>query len=69
MSTPGPSRALNHAEVRTFPVAITTFLSAHQTGWSLVFAAALIAVVLIVVAFIAGRRFFIRDLATGGAKG
>ncbi|HEX6061899.1 MAG TPA: hypothetical protein VF001_07495 [Candidatus Limnocylindria bacterium] len=50
-------------------MAITTFQSAHQTEWSLVFAAALIAVVPVVVAFIAGRRFFIRDLATGGATG
>jgi multiple sugar transport system permease protein len=61
--------ALNHEDLRTLPVAIATFQSAHQTEWSLVFAAALIAVVPVIIAFIAGQRFFIRGLAAGGVKG
>lgn len=61
--------ALNREELRTLPIAIATFQSAHQTEWSLVFAASLIAVVPVIAAFVLGQRFFIRGLATSGLKG
>lgn len=61
--------ALNREDLRTLPIAIATFHSAHQTEWSLVFAASLIAVVPVVAAFVLGQRFFIRGLASSGLKG
>jgi multiple sugar transport system permease protein len=61
--------SLNREELRTLPIAIATFQSAHQTEWSLVFAASLIAVAPVIAAFVLGQRFFIRGLATSGLKG
>ena len=61
--------SLNRQELRTLPIAIATFQSAHQTEWSLVFAASLIAVVPVIAAFVLGQRFFIRGLASSGVKG
>lgn len=61
--------AINREDLRTLPIAIATFHSAHQTEWSLVFAASLIAVLPVIVAFVLGQRFFIQGLASGGLKG
>ena len=61
--------SLNRQELRTLPIAIATFQSAHQTEWSLVFAASLIAVAPVIAAFVLGQRFFIRGLASSGVKG
>ena len=61
--------SLNRQELRTLPIAIATFQSAHQTEWSLVFAASLIAVVPVILAFVFGQRFFIRGLSSSGLKG
>lgn len=53
----------------TLPYGIKLFQGMHTTNWSLVFAATLIAMVPSIVLFIAGQKYFISGLATGGIKG
>ena len=53
---------------RTLPVAIATFHGQHGTDWGLVFAASLIALVPVIVIFIALQRYFIKGLTAGSFR-
>lgn len=54
---------------RTLPIAIRLFQGMHATNYSLVFAAALIAVVPSILFFVFGQKYFIQGLSSGGVKG
>ena len=60
---------INDSAQRTLPIAIRLFQGQHSTRWSLVFAAALIALVPVVLAYVFFQRAFIRTVDTGGIKG
>jgi multiple sugar transport system permease protein len=51
------------------PIAIALFQSAHLTQWGQVFAASLVALVPVVIIFIAFQRYFVQGISTTGIKG
>jgi multiple sugar transport system permease protein len=53
---------------RTLPIAIAAFQGQHSTEWGLVFAASTIAIVPVVLVYLAGQRQFISGLAAGAVK-
>jgi multiple sugar transport system permease protein len=55
--------------LRTLPIAIRLFQGMHATNYSLVFAAAIIALVPSILFFTFGQKYFIQGLAAGGVKG
>jgi multiple sugar transport system permease protein len=61
--------AIKETTRRTLPIAIALFQSEHLTEWGQVFAASLIALVPVVIVFVAFQRHFIRGIATTGLKG
>jgi multiple sugar transport system permease protein len=54
---------------RTLPIAIALFQGQHATSWGLVFAASVIAVLPVILIFIAFQRQFVSGLAAGALKG
>jgi multiple sugar transport system permease protein len=54
---------------RTLPIAIALFQGQHGTEWGLVFAASLIALIPIMVVFLALQKYFVGGLTTGAFKG
>ncbi|RPI32897.1 MAG: carbohydrate ABC transporter permease [Chloroflexota bacterium] len=54
---------------RTLPIAIASFQAQHGTDWGLVFAAALIAVIPVILIYISMQRYFTSGLTTGAFKG
>lgn len=60
---------INDPDKRTLPIAIALFQGQHQTSWGLVFAASLIAVVPVVLVFVAFQRHFVSGLTSGALKG
>ena len=60
--------AINSDANKTLPMAIALFQSAHQTQWGLVFAAALIAIIPVIVVFVVFQRYFVRGLTSGAIK-
>ncbi|WP_229673872.1 ABC transporter permease [Nakamurella endophytica] len=60
---------INTPEKRTLPVAIQLFQGQNATQWGLVFAASLIAIVPVVLVFIAFQRYFVQGLTSGAVKG
>jgi len=60
---------INSPEKRTLPVAIANFQGVHTTNWGLVFAASIIAVVPVIVLFIALQKYFIKGMVAGAVKG
>ena len=61
--------ALNDPEKYTLPVALRFFQRAFGTEWGLVFAASTIAVIPVVIVFLAFQRHFVSGLMLGGTKG
>ncbi|HET7676214.1 MAG TPA: carbohydrate ABC transporter permease, partial [Candidatus Limnocylindrales bacterium] len=61
--------SLNDEALYTLPVALRFFQRAHGTEWGLVFAAATIAVVPVVLVFLGLQRHFVSGLTLGGTKG
>jgi multiple sugar transport system permease protein len=59
---------INNPSKRTLPIAIALFQGEHSTAWGLVFAASTIAIVPVVVVFVAFQRQFVSGLATGALK-
>jgi multiple sugar transport system permease protein len=53
----------------TLPVGIAQFQGQHLTSWNLVFAASVIAMVPVVIVFLAFQRQFVRGLTAGAVKG
>jgi multiple sugar transport system permease protein len=56
-------------ETWTIPVGIAQFQGQHLTSWNLVFAASAIALVPVIVVFLAFQRQFVRGLTAGAVKG
>ncbi len=54
---------------RTLPIGIALFQTAHLTEWGQVFAASLVALVPVVIIFIAFQRYFVQGISTTGIKG
>lgn len=54
---------------RTLPVAIALYQGVHATNWGLVFAASLVAVIPVLIVFVALQRYFVRGLVGGAVKG
>ena len=59
---------INNPSKRTLPIAIALFQGEHSTAWGLVFAASTIAIIPVVVVFVAFQRQFVSGLATGALK-
>jgi multiple sugar transport system permease protein len=53
----------------TLPVGIAQFQGQHLTAWNLVFAASTIALIPVIVVFLAFQRQFVRGLTAGAVKG
>lgn len=53
----------------TLPLAIASFQGQNSTQWGLVFAASLIAVVPVIIVFLAFQRHFVQGLTSGAVKG
>lgn len=60
---------INTPSKRTLPLAIALFQGQNSTLWGLVFAAAVIAVVPVVVVFLLFQRYFVQGLTAGAVKG
>jgi multiple sugar transport system permease protein len=56
-------------EKRTLPIAIALFQGQNSTLWGLVFAAAVIAVIPVVLVFLVFQRHFVQGLTSGAVKG
>jgi multiple sugar transport system permease protein len=61
--------AIKETTRRTLPIAIALFQTQHLTEWGQVFAASIIAIIPVILVFIAFQRHFIRGIATSGLKG
>lgn len=60
---------INTPSKRTLPLAIALFQGQNSTLWGLVFAAAMIAVVPVIVVFLLFQRYFVQGLTAGAVKG
>jgi ABC-type glycerol-3-phosphate transport system permease component len=60
---------INTPSKRTLPLAIALFQGQNSTLWGLVFAAAVIAVVPVIVVFLVFQRYFVQGLTAGAVKG
>lgn len=60
---------INDVNLRTLPIAIRLFQGQHSSQWGLVFAASLIALVPVVLAYSVFQRAFIQSVGDGAIKG
>jgi ABC-type glycerol-3-phosphate transport system permease component len=61
--------AMKETARRTLPVAIALFQNQHLTQWGQVFAASIVALIPILVVFVALQRYFIQGISRTGLKG
>jgi len=47
---------------------LTTFRSVYQNQWDLIMAGSVLAILPILIVYIAGQRYFVRGIATTGMK-
>ncbi|WP_350275041.1 carbohydrate ABC transporter permease [Kribbella sp. HUAS MG21] len=59
---------IDNPDKRTLPIAIAAFQGQHGTEWGLVFAASTIAVIPVILVYVAGQRQFVSGLAAGAVK-
>ena len=64
-----PLIAINSDHTYTLQLGLATFQGQHRTNWSAVMAGNLIAVVPVLVAFLAAQRTFIQSLTSSAVKG
>lgn len=64
-----PYIMINTSEMRTITVALRAFQTDYGTEWGLMMAGSLIAVVPMLVIFLAAQRYFVRGIATTGFGG
>lgn len=64
-----PLIVINSIEKKTLPVGLETFRGLHQTEWTLLMAASMIAVIPALFVFILNQRFFVRGILLGSVKG
>jgi multiple sugar transport system permease protein len=60
---------IDSPEKRTLPIAIALFQGQHSTSWGLVFAASVIAVLPVIIVFVAFQRQFVAGVQAGALKG
>ena len=60
---------MTNSKMRTLPVGIALFQSAHLTEWGQVFAASLVALIPVIIIFSIFQRYFVQGIATTGLKG
>ena len=60
---------INTPAKQTLPLAISLLQGSNSTLWGLVFAASVIAVVPVIVVFLAFQRYFVQGLTSGAVKG
>jgi multiple sugar transport system permease protein len=60
---------INDPDKYTLPIKIELFQGQHATSWGLVFAASIIAILPVVLVFVAFQRQFIGNLGVGALKG
>jgi len=60
---------INDADKRTLPIALRLFQGQHASQWGLVFAASIIAIVPVMIVFLAFQGTFVKGIASGGLKG
>lgn len=60
---------INDVDLRTLPIALRLFQGQNASAWGLVFAAALIAIIPVILMFVTFQRAFVQSVATGGVKG
>ncbi len=63
------STIITTPKLRTLPVAIATYQGVHTTNWGLVFAASLIAVVPVLIVFVALQKYYVKGMIAGAIKG
>lgn len=59
----------NSPSKRTLPLAIALFQGQNSTLWGLVFAASVVAVIPVIIVFLAFQRHFVQGLTSGAVKG
>jgi multiple sugar transport system permease protein len=64
----GPLLYINDREQMTLELGLRTFQSVRGTQWHLLMAATLVALVPILVLFLAGQRYFVRGITLTGGK-
>jgi raffinose/stachyose/melibiose transport system permease protein len=60
---------LRETGVKTLPVQLQVFFSAHATNWALLFAALVMATLPIIILYLAMQRSFVKGLTAGAVKG
>ncbi|WP_222849285.1 carbohydrate ABC transporter permease [Trebonia kvetii] len=60
---------INTPSKQTLPLAIALFQGQNSTLWGLVFAASMMAVIPVIVVFLAFQRYFVQGLTSGAVKG
>lgn len=61
--------SINNPNLYTLPVAIEQYFSNNSTNWGVVFAASVIALLPVIIIFLAFQRHFVSGITTGGLKG
>ncbi len=64
-----PLIVINSIEKKTLPIGLEAFRGLHQTEWTLLMAASMIAIIPVLLVFIFNQRFFIRGILLGSVKG
>ncbi len=64
----GPLLYLNDRDKQTLEIGLRTFQKANGTDWHLLMSATLIALIPIVVIFVAGQKYFVRGITLTGGK-
>jgi multiple sugar transport system permease protein len=59
---------INDVANRTLPIGIALFRGQHSTSWGLIFAASIIAVVPVIVVYVAAQRHIVSGLTNGAIK-
>jgi multiple sugar transport system permease protein len=59
---------MQSSEMYNIQLGLTTFRSVYQNQWDLIMAGSVIAILPILIVYIAGQRYFVRGIATTGMK-
>jgi multiple sugar transport system permease protein len=59
---------MQDATMFNIQLGLTTFRSVYQNQWDLIMAGSVLAILPILIVYIAGQRYFVRGIATSGMK-
>jgi multiple sugar transport system permease protein len=54
--------------MQNIQLGLVTFRGAYQNQWNLIMAGAVLAILPILIVYVAGQRYFVRGIATTGMK-